>query len=173
MGKLPNTPPSLKAWEDGWCEISLTDQKFTLIEEDSFLDLHFRSSLRNTLVVLANSIDNQLRNGGLDVTDKEIFRYLLRPVIDKLCDFTSQSLVKSGKDPTSVNEIWEFIGTLMFRSGFNGSSELAWKGMAQSSDGFEVMNLNRFTEILLNLRGYDVIGRAPSGCDDTWNHWYV
>ena len=58
MGKLPNTSPNLKAWEDGWCEISLTDQEFTLIEEDSFLDLHFRSSLRNTLVVLANSIDN-------------------------------------------------------------------------------------------------------------------
>ena len=58
MSKLPNTPPSLKAWEDGWCEISLTDQEFTLIEEDSFLDLHFRSSLRNTLVVLANSMDN-------------------------------------------------------------------------------------------------------------------
>ena len=58
MGKLPNTPPSLKAWEDGWCKISLTDQVFTLIEEDSFLDLHFRSSLRHTLVVLANSIDN-------------------------------------------------------------------------------------------------------------------
>ena len=76
MSKLPNTPPSLKAWEDGWCEISLTDQKFTLIEEDSFLDLHFRSSLRNTLVVVANSIDNQLRNRGLDITDKEIFRYL-------------------------------------------------------------------------------------------------
>ena len=58
MSKPPNTPPSLKAWEDGWCEISLTDQKFTLIEEDSFLGLHFRSALRNTLVVLANSIDN-------------------------------------------------------------------------------------------------------------------
>ena len=43
MSKLPNTPPSLKAWEDGWCEISLTGQKFTLIEEDSFLDLHFRT----------------------------------------------------------------------------------------------------------------------------------
>ena len=58
MGKLPNTPPSLKAWEDSWCELSLTDQEFTLIEEDSCLDLHFRSSLRNTLIVLANSIDN-------------------------------------------------------------------------------------------------------------------
>ena len=58
MAKLPNAPPSLKAWEDGWCEISLTDQEFTLIEEDSSLDLHFRSSLRNTLVVLANSMDN-------------------------------------------------------------------------------------------------------------------
>ena len=46
MSKLPNTPPSLKAWEDGWCEISLTDQESTLIEENSFLDLHFRSSLR-------------------------------------------------------------------------------------------------------------------------------
>ena len=62
MSKLPNTPPSLKAWEDSWCEISLSDQEFTLIEEDSFLDLHFRSSLRNILIVLANSIVNQLRN---------------------------------------------------------------------------------------------------------------
>ena len=33
MSKLPNTPPSLKAWEDGWCEISLTGQKFTLIQQ--------------------------------------------------------------------------------------------------------------------------------------------
>ena len=72
MVKLPYTPPSLKAWEDGWCEISLSDQKFTLLEEDSVLDLRFRSSLRNTLVVVANSIDNQLRNRGLDITDKEI-----------------------------------------------------------------------------------------------------
>ena len=56
--RLSNILPSLRAWEDGWCEISLTGQKFALIEEDSFLDLHFRSSLRNTLVVLANSIDN-------------------------------------------------------------------------------------------------------------------
>ena len=55
MVKLPYTPPSLKAWEDGWC-----------------LGFAFRSSLRNTLVVVANSIDNQLRNRGLDITDKEI-----------------------------------------------------------------------------------------------------
>ena len=48
MSKLPNTPPSLKAWEDGWSEISLTGQKFTLIEEDSFLDLHFRSVYHTT-----------------------------------------------------------------------------------------------------------------------------
>ena len=40
MVKLPYTPPSLKAWEDGWCKISLSDQKFTLLEEDSVLDLH-------------------------------------------------------------------------------------------------------------------------------------
>ena len=98
MVTLSNTPPSLKAWEDGWCEISLSDQEFTLIEEDSFLDLFPISSC-------SNSIDNQLCNRGLDITDKEIFCYLLRPVIDKLCDFTSQSLVKSGKDPTSVNEL--------------------------------------------------------------------
>ena len=58
MGKLPNTPPSLKAWEDGQCEKSLTGQEFTLIKEVFFLDLHFRFSLRNTLVVLANSMDN-------------------------------------------------------------------------------------------------------------------
>ena len=68
MSKLPNTPPSLKAWEDSWCEISLSDQEFTLIEEDSFLDLHFRSSLCNTLVVIANGIDNQLRDRRLDIS---------------------------------------------------------------------------------------------------------
>ena len=33
MVTLSNTPPSLKAWEDGWCEISLTGQKFTLIQQ--------------------------------------------------------------------------------------------------------------------------------------------
>ena len=53
MGKLPNTPPSLKAWEDGWCEISLSDQEFTLIEEDYFLDLFFR-----LVVVAIASITN-------------------------------------------------------------------------------------------------------------------
>ena len=45
--------------------------------------------------------------------------------------------------------------------------------MEKSRDGFEVINLSRFAGNLLNLRGYDVIGRAPSECDDTWNHWYV
>ena len=53
MSKLPNTPPSLKAWEDGWCEISLSDQEFTLIEEDSFLDLFSR-----LVVVAIASITN-------------------------------------------------------------------------------------------------------------------
>ena len=53
MVTLSNTPPSLKAWEDGWCEISLSDQEFTLIEEDYFLDLFFR-----LVVVAIASITN-------------------------------------------------------------------------------------------------------------------
>ena len=168
MVRLPTVPKSLKACEDGWTEISVNNNAFELVEEGTFFDSSLKLSLVKTLVAIANRIEDQLRSRGMVVNDVNIFCYLLHPAIDLLTDCTNQQLVKNGKRGIGSQEIWEFIGTLMFRSGFCTSPEHAWDRMERLSEDFILMKLTRFNEILSCLRGFDVGDRSPSNSNDEW-----
>ena len=72
----------------------------------------------------------------------------------------------------------EFIGTLIFRAGFNYSVMKALERMEQISNGFSFMDKSRFDVIFASLRGFDVVSRPPSKSvklnpfsqTDRWDH---
>ena len=97
-----------------------------------------------------------------------IFQFLLEPAIDKIVDFTTQSLIASGKTATNKHELWTFFGTTFLRSAFNISTTLAWKEMENGSAGFVLMDIRRYHSILNNLSGYDMIGRSPENANAQW-----
>ena len=168
MVRLPPVPKSLKACEDGWTEIPVDNHPFELVDEATFFDSSLKSSLVKTLLSIENRVEQQLRARGMCVNNVNIFCYLLHPAIDLLTDCTNQQLVKNGKRGIDSQELWEFIGTIIFRSGFCTSPERTWKRMEKLSVGFIVMKLNRFNEIMSSLRGFDVGDRSPSSSNDEW-----
>ena len=70
------------------------------------------------------------------------------------------------------DEMLEFIGTLIFRSGFNNSAVKAWERMEIVSNGFNLMDKSRFDVIFASLRGFDVVSRSPCKSDNSWLHMY-
>ena len=98
-----------------------------MVDEATFFDSSLKSSLVKTLLPIENRLDQQLRARGMYVSNVNIFCYLLHPAIDLLTDCTNQQLVKNGKRGIDSQELWEFIGTIIFRSGFCTSPERTWK----------------------------------------------
>ena len=158
-------PESLQAWKNGWKEIGDNDKEaLKTMLNDEFVDETCSESLQNTLKCIAGNMDGALLRRGQDINSVTCFQFLIYPAMNLLVDFTCQHLVKSGKSPISLHEMWEFLETMMMRSAFNVSPELSWKLMEKHADGFDLMKLSRFNEILSSLRGYDVNARDP----DDW-----
>jgi hypothetical protein len=117
---------------------------------------------------MAESIDEALSLRGREVNAVNIFQFLLEPAIDRIVDFTTQSLFSSGKSVTIKHELWTFFATTFLRSTFNLSQVLAWKEMESVSAGFILMEMTCYNSILHNLWGYNTIGRSPENTDDVW-----
>jgi hypothetical protein len=107
-------PESLAAWKNGWTEMDDT-AAFTIIEETDFFDDQMGDSLKNTFDCTAESIDEALTLRGREVNAVNTFQFLLEPAIDKIVDFTTQSLVGSGKSVTTKHELWTFLATTFLR----------------------------------------------------------
>ena len=119
-------PESLQAWKNGWKEIGDNDKEaLKIMLNDEFVDEACARSLQNTLVGMADSMDRALSRRGQDINSVTCFQFLIDPAMNLLVDFTCQHLVKSGKSPISLHEMWEFLGTMMMRSAFNISPELS------------------------------------------------
>ena len=172
MSRIPSIPQSLKAWVDGLEEIDIGNQAFVVIEEDHFFDNSFQSSMVDTLKCIGSSLSMELNALSMDFTQVNVFRYLIDPVLPFLAHCTSQELVKKGKNPISLDVMFESIGTLVLRAGFNNSAVKAWERMDQISNGFSVMDKSRSDVIFESLRGFDVVSRPPSKSDDSWLHRY-
>jgi hypothetical protein len=166
--RLDDLPESLSAWKNGWSEMDETNQAFSVIDEEEFFTEQMGDSLKDTFVLTAESIDRALTLRGREVNAVNIFQFLLEPAIDKIVDFTTQSLIASGKIATTKHELWTFFATTFLRSAFNLSTALAWKEMESGSAGFVLMDMKRHNSILHNLRGYDMIGRSPDNADAAW-----
>jgi hypothetical protein len=166
--RLGVVPESLLAWKNGWSEMDETNQAFTVIDEEEFFTEQMGDSLKDTFVLTAESIDRALSQRGREVNAVNIFHFLLELAIDKIVDFTTQSLIASGKTATTKHELWTFFATIFLRSAFNLSTAVAWKQMESGSAGFVLMDMKRYNSILHNLRGYDMIGRSPENADAAW-----
>jgi hypothetical protein len=125
--RLGALPVSLLAWKNGWSEMDETNQAFSVIDhEEEFFTQQMGESLKDTFVLMAESIDQALSLRGREVNAVNIFQFLLELAIDKIVDFTTQSLIASGKTATTKHKLWTFLATTFLRSAFNLSTALCW-----------------------------------------------
>ena len=137
------------------------------MDHDDFIDEHNQKCLQATLSCMATNMDSALGQRGSDVNRTNTFECPLDPCVSLPTDCTSQQLVIGGKSPTSVPEMWVFIGTSLCKTSFNGSTDQAWWFVEKCAEGFVAMEQHRFQSVMSNPRGRDVAGRTPSTGEDT------
>ena len=101
--------------EGGWehHEVSSTEQKSSVIYEDEFEQIFLTSSYVDTQKEMARKITARLSALGEPVTKESIFCYLLKPVIPKLVEHTTEKLVENGHSAISEEDkLWKFISTM-------------------------------------------------------------
>ena len=167
----PNVPASLHAFKAGWKHISMTSTPFMISDESYMMDYSNKASLIGSFSAMSNGIEKALISRGLDVDEVNIYQHLAASLVHLITDYTKQELVQQGSTKlVSINEMWQFLGTLMLRSiQVRLSTEDAFDWISCFVRGkFELMPVERFTNILYSLRGFDVSLRSPQDNEDSW-----
>lgn len=158
-------PESLKACENGWENLTKHDCQHVFVDELRYSDKILCAHFRDTYITMADRMGDEPTSRGDHVTSVNVFRYLLHPAIDTILDHIRQELVNKGLVSISTAEMWNFIGTMMFRTTFNVGTGPAWEIMAKAADDFELMDSKQFHYLLRCLRGYNVRGRSQKLSD--------
>ncbi len=90
----------------------------------------------------------------MEASPKNIFLLLAQPGIDKVLEYTVESMNRSGVPPLCPTEFNRFIGTALFSSCFTLALDDSFELMNSLSNG-RVMKHERFKGILFQLKGVD------------------
>ena len=152
-----------------WSEVQQT-MPYDIVSEETFFNDVYGRKLQETLILSRMNVEDALSKRGIECTDTNLFRYLVKPALNTILDYTQQSLVANGVPVTSELELLSVVATVFLRSSFNLSLDEAWKIMQYeaNAEGFTLIERARYTVILDNIRGFDVVGRSPLKDDDAW-----
>jgi hypothetical protein len=85
-------PAELKAFRDGWTELTLSDRAFSVVMEEDFSESYHAQILRDTLLNMANRITVALQSRGQALSEESILKYMLGSSCSKIYDYTTQTL---------------------------------------------------------------------------------
>ncbi len=170
-------PASIRSCvEDGrWQIVSQRNTSAcTILTEEEFLNKYARNRFIQTYEEIERNMTSHLNRFGLDLDDSNTFMSLLSSeAAEKLCGHLSEQCVKDGKKPVrTVAEFYEIIATMLIRSRFRVSNQVAYNRFLlplEKSENITLTSQSRFIDIIPRLRGYDVAGRTGDDSpDDTW-----
>jgi len=104
----------------------------------------------------------------LEASPKNIFLLLAQPGIDKVLEYTVESMNRSGVPPLCPTEFNRFIGTALFSSCFTLALDDSFELMNSLSNG-GVMKHERFKEILHHLKGFDCGNEKNPALSHSWD----
>jgi hypothetical protein len=84
-----------------------------------------------------------------------LFHLLISSAFESLLEYTNESLNDKNLIPLSYREFRKFIGMLLVSTIFNTSAEQAWSLMGLLTSNKHMVR-ERFIQVLMSLRGYDV-----------------
>jgi len=117
---------------------------------------------------VGHKLYDKLEANRLEAYPKNFVLLLAQPGIDKLLEYTSESMNRSGARSVNRAEFIRFIGTILFSSCFTLSINDSFSVMNSLSNG-GVMKQDRFKEILCHLKGFCSGSQNSLALSHTWD----
>jgi len=105
---------------------------------------------------------------GYEPSELNVFNILAQNGLDNILEYTNESVNLSSCPNISKNEFRRFLGTLLLSSTFNLSMDHSFDLMEKLT-GCANVKLDRFREILHNIKGYDCSNRKEHRTSDQWS----
>ncbi len=105
---------------------------------------------------------DKLRVNLLEPTELNVFSLLISPALEDIIEYTNESINVTNYTPFSPSEFRRFLGTLLLSATFTLSMDQTFVLMDTVAAGSN-FKLDRFREILHNLRGYECSTRDTVG----------
>ncbi len=102
----------------------------------------------------------------METNELNLFHLLISSAFDALIEYTNESLNEKQLLPLTYGE-FRFLRTLFLSSVFNTSAQQSWSIMNLCTGG-QQMCMERFIQVVSNLRGYDMRRRIIQGQQDRW-----
>ncbi|KAG7341479.1 hypothetical protein IV203_023431 [Nitzschia inconspicua] len=164
-------PAELKAFQDGWEEITDDSQPYEVVMEDDFSQEYSAKRMCDILGHIAKRLTSLIAQRGKTVNRVAVLDMLLdSSAICKLEEYTTEMLVSANNPPLVPLEFKEFLFTRWFRSRFNVSNDVAFAESMKNatSHNITLMERDRFIAIQSCTRGYAQAGRTASVESNAW-----
>eukprot|EP00984_Skeletonema_dohrnii_P027846 scaffold17539_cov76-Skeletonema_dohrnii-CCMP3373.AAC.1 len=165
-------PDRLKACLTGWKEVPMSKTMYELVTEEEFKEAYMSASYINTSSNAVASVERHLNQSGREINTTNIITSLVSDATFlNLSNHTSEALVKRGLRRTNPIEMQTFLATKLLRSRFRMSTKMAWTTVLSSiakANGFELMDMSRYNNILTCIRGYGISNRSGDNGTDVW-----
>jgi hypothetical protein len=142
-------------------DILLSDQKM-------YLDYMLTGQIIGFMDGVQQRLQDKLHANQLEASPKNIFLLLAQPSIDKVLEYTVESMNRSGVPPLSPTEFNRFIGTALFSSCFTLALDDSFELMNSLSNG-GAMKHGRLKEILCHLKGFDGGNEKNPSLSHSWD----
>jgi hypothetical protein len=166
--KTPQTPAALNAHQ-GWTLLEPSD--FDPIDFDMqnlFLDDLLTARVNNYVQYIRRRFSDKLRVNLLEPTELNVFSLLISPALEDILEYTNESINVTSCTPVSPSEFRRFLGTLLLSATFTLSMDHTFVLMETLTAGSNC-KLDRFREILHNLKGYECSTRSTVGSQGRWD----
>jgi hypothetical protein len=127
-------------------DVLISDQKL-------YLDYTLTHQIIGFVDGVQHKLHDKLDANHLEASPKNIFLLLAQPDMDKLLEYTSESMNRSGAPSLNKAEFIRFLGTILFSSCINS----------------DVMKQERFKEIIHHLKGFCSGNQNSSALSHTWD----
>ena len=80
---------------------------YDIVSEETFFNNVYGHKLQETLIPSWMNVEDALSKRGIECTDTNLFRYLVKPVLNTILDYTQQSLVAKQSNLLANLHDWE------------------------------------------------------------------
>jgi hypothetical protein len=124
--------------------------------------------VNNYVQYIRRRFSDKLRVNLLEPTELNVFSLLISPALEDILEYTNESINVTSCTPVSPSEFRRFLGTLLLSATFTLSMDHTFVLMETLTAGSNC-KLDRFREILHNLKGYECSTRSTVGSQGRWD----
>jgi hypothetical protein len=166
--RTPAIPAALSA-HVGWSVVDVpATTDIQLSDQKTYLDYTLTGRIVGFMDGVWQRLQDKLDAIRLEASPKNIFILLAQPGIDKILEYTVESMNRSGVPPLCPTEFNRFIGTSLCSSCFTLALDDSFELMNSLSNG-GVMKHKRFKEILHHLKGVDCGNENNPAFSHSWD----